>query len=78
MVRFEGNANLLDSAPELHYTFIEQALRPGGGVALRCAASASPPPRFSWLLDDQPLDHFRSQHRQGDAYRSPSLDYRTR
>ncbi|CAB3256151.1 unnamed protein product [Arctia plantaginis] len=57
-VRFDGNVNLLDSAPELHYTFIEQALRPGGSVSLRCAASASPPPRFSWLLDDQPLDQY--------------------
>ncbi|CAB3241319.1 unnamed protein product [Arctia plantaginis] len=58
LVRFDGNVNLLDSAPELHYTFIEQALRPGGSVSLRCAASASPPPRFSWLLDDQPLDQY--------------------
>ncbi|KAJ0182192.1 hypothetical protein K1T71_001561 [Dendrolimus kikuchii] len=52
-----------DSAPELHYTFIEQALRGGGSVSLRCAASGSPAPRFSWLLDNQPLDQFRTQHR---------------
>ncbi|KAJ8735955.1 hypothetical protein PYW08_006611 [Mythimna loreyi] len=52
-----------ESAPELHYTFIEQALRAGGSVSLRCAASAAPPPRIAWLLDDQPLDHYRSQHR---------------
>ncbi|XP_075977718.1 cell adhesion molecule Dscam2-like [Anticarsia gemmatalis] len=52
-----------DSAPELHYTFIEQALRAGGSVSLRCAASGSPPPRFTWLLDDQPLDQYRAQHR---------------
>ncbi|XP_037303266.1 Down syndrome cell adhesion molecule-like protein Dscam2, partial [Manduca sexta] len=51
------------SAPELHYTFIEQALRPGGAVSLRCAASGSPAPRFTWLLDDQPLDQYRAQHR---------------
>ncbi|XP_028040481.1 Down syndrome cell adhesion molecule-like protein Dscam2 [Bombyx mandarina] len=52
-----------DSAPELHYTFIEQALRPGGSVSLRCAASGSPAPRISWLLDGQPLDQFGNQHR---------------
>ncbi|XP_037298698.1 Down syndrome cell adhesion molecule-like protein Dscam2 [Manduca sexta] len=52
-----------DSAPELHYTFIEQALRLE--VLCRCAA---PRPdrsalRFTWLLDDQPLDQYRAQHR---------------
>ncbi|XP_063899324.1 cell adhesion molecule Dscam2-like [Helicoverpa armigera] len=52
-----------DSTPELHYTFIEQALRPGGAVSLRCAASASPAPRFTWLLDEQPLEHVRAPHR---------------
>ncbi|KAH9636076.1 hypothetical protein HF086_015253 [Spodoptera exigua] len=52
-----------ESAPELQYTFIEQALRAGGAVSLRCAAAGSPPPRFQWLLDDVPLDHYRASHR---------------
>ncbi|CAH0727697.1 unnamed protein product, partial [Brenthis ino] len=52
-----------DSPPELQYTFIEQALRAGGSVALRCIAAASPPPRISWLLDGHPLDHYLAHHR---------------
>ncbi|XP_047544932.1 Down syndrome cell adhesion molecule-like protein Dscam2 [Vanessa atalanta] len=52
-----------DSPPELQYTFIEQALRAGGSVALRCIAAASPPPRITWLLDGQPLDHYLAHHR---------------
>ncbi|XP_063549096.1 cell adhesion molecule Dscam2-like [Cydia strobilella] len=52
-----------ESAPELQYTFIEQALRAGGDVALRCAAAAAPPPRIAWLLDAQPLAHYRAPHR---------------
>ncbi|CAH0592720.1 unnamed protein product [Chrysodeixis includens] len=60
-----------DSAPELHYTFIEQALRAGGAVSLRCAASGTPPPRFAWLLDDQPLDHYRPQHRCSASHFPP-------
>ncbi|XP_028159942.1 Down syndrome cell adhesion molecule-like protein Dscam2 [Ostrinia furnacalis] len=59
----EAELLLGDSAPELHYTFIEQALRAGGAVSLRCAASGAPPPRFTWLLDAQPLDQYRTQHR---------------
>ncbi|XP_052738072.1 cell adhesion molecule Dscam2-like [Bicyclus anynana] len=52
-----------DSAPELLYTFIEQALRGGGGVALRCVAAGAPPPRVAWLLDGQPLERFLPPHR---------------
>ncbi|XP_061385605.1 cell adhesion molecule Dscam2-like [Danaus plexippus] len=52
-----------DSPPELQYTFIEQALRAGSSVTLRCIAAASPPPRITWLLDDHPLDHFIAHHR---------------
>ncbi|CAG4953628.1 unnamed protein product [Colias eurytheme] len=52
-----------NSPPELQYTFIEQALRAGGPVALRCAAAASPPPAFVWLLDSQPLDRYIARHR---------------
>ncbi|XP_014355290.2 Down syndrome cell adhesion molecule-like protein Dscam2 [Papilio machaon] len=54
---------LADSAPELQYTFIEQALRPGANAALRCTAAASPAPRITWLLDGQPLDRFLPHHR---------------
>ncbi|GBO99130.1 Down syndrome cell adhesion molecule-like protein Dscam2 [Eumeta japonica] len=52
-----------DTAPELHYTFIEQALRAGGAVSLRCAASGAPAPRFDWLLDGQPVDQYLASHR---------------
>ncbi|XP_068626573.1 cell adhesion molecule Dscam2-like [Battus philenor] len=52
---------LAESAPELQYTFIEQALR-AGTAALRCAAAAAPPPRVSWLLDGQPLERFLPRH----------------
>lgn len=44
-----------DTAPELQYTFIEQALRSSSEVSLRCSAAGAPPPRFQWLLDGQPL-----------------------
>ncbi|KAI8439023.1 hypothetical protein MSG28_011320 [Choristoneura fumiferana] len=54
---------LAESAPELQYTFIEQALRPGGDATLRCVAAATPPPRITWLLDDKPLAHYRAPHR---------------
>nr|XP_034831987.1 Down syndrome cell adhesion molecule-like protein Dscam2 [Maniola hyperantus] len=58
-----AEVRLGDSPPELQYTFIEQALRGGGSVALRCVAAASPPPRVSWLLDGHPLDHYLPHHR---------------
>ncbi|KAL4719246.1 hypothetical protein ACJJTC_012273 [Scirpophaga incertulas] len=51
------------TAPELHYTFIEQALHPGPALALHCAASGSPPPRFTWLLDNQPVEEHSNTHR---------------
>ncbi|XP_052126487.1 cell adhesion molecule Dscam2-like isoform X3 [Frankliniella occidentalis] len=38
-------------APRLLSTFIEQTLQPGPPLSLRCAASGSPPPRITWLLD---------------------------
>ncbi|GBO98926.1 Down syndrome cell adhesion molecule-like protein Dscam2 [Eumeta japonica] len=44
-----------DTAPELQYTFIEQVLRPGQVVTLKCSAAGSPPPHFTWLLDGQPM-----------------------
>ncbi|XP_052750184.1 cell adhesion molecule Dscam2 isoform X2 [Galleria mellonella] len=45
-----------DTAPELQYTFIEQVLRPGQVVTLKCSAVGSPPPHFTWMLDGQPLN----------------------
>ncbi|XP_038220812.1 Down syndrome cell adhesion molecule-like protein Dscam2, partial [Zerene cesonia] len=58
-----AEVRLGNSPPELQYTFIEQALRAGGAVALRCAAAATPPPAFAWLLDSQPLDRYIPRHR---------------
>ncbi|CAH0405117.1 unnamed protein product [Chilo suppressalis] len=52
-----------DTAPELQYTFIEQVLRPGQVVTLKCSAAGSPPPHFSWLLDGQPLNTIARGHR---------------
>ncbi|CAK1540400.1 unnamed protein product [Leptosia nina] len=45
-----------ESPPELQYTFIEQAVRAGAAVTLRCAAAGAPPPTIRWLLDEQPLE----------------------
>ncbi|CAH2101996.1 unnamed protein product [Euphydryas editha] len=52
-----------DTAPELLYTFIEQVLRPGQVVTLKCSAAGSPPPHFTWLLDGQPLNTMARGHR---------------
>ncbi|XP_063973280.1 cell adhesion molecule Dscam1 isoform X2 [Diachasmimorpha longicaudata] len=52
-----------DTVPELQYTFIEQALRPGPPVSLRCSATGSPPPSFTWLLDGEPLSELAHGHR---------------
>ncbi|XP_044017269.1 Down syndrome cell adhesion molecule-like protein Dscam2 [Aphidius gifuensis] len=52
-----------DTIPELQYTFIKQALRPGPPVSLRCSASGSPPPSFTWLLDGEPLNEITQSHR---------------
>ncbi|KAG7310295.1 hypothetical protein JYU34_003050 [Plutella xylostella] len=52
-----------DTAPELQYTFIEQVLRPGQVVTLKCSASGSPAPHFSWLLDGQTLNTMTRGHR---------------
>ncbi|CAG9796257.1 unnamed protein product [Diatraea saccharalis] len=52
-----------DTAPELHYTFIEQALHPGPTLALHCAASGSPAPRFTWLLDGQAVEEHNTPQR---------------
>ncbi|XP_059473435.1 cell adhesion molecule Dscam2-like isoform X2 [Neocloeon triangulifer] len=42
-------------APELHGTFIAQTIQPGPSVSLRCAASGSPHPHITWLLDGAEL-----------------------
>ncbi|XP_049878899.1 Down syndrome cell adhesion molecule-like protein Dscam2 [Pectinophora gossypiella] len=52
-----------DTAPELQYTFIEQVLRAGQVVTLKCSASGSPAPHFSWMLDGQPLNAMARGHR---------------
>ncbi|CAH2050967.1 unnamed protein product, partial [Iphiclides podalirius] len=52
-----------DTAPELQYTFIEQVLRPGQVVTLKCSAAGSPPPHFTWMLDGQPLNTMSRGHR---------------
>ncbi|KAH8408036.1 hypothetical protein KR222_011729 [Zaprionus bogoriensis] len=44
-----------DTVPELIYTFIEQNVRPGPLISLKCSASGIPPPQFHWLLDSQPI-----------------------
>ncbi|KAI5631682.1 immunoglobulin domain-containing protein [Phthorimaea operculella] len=54
---------LAEAAPELRYTFIEQALRGGARVSLRCAAVGAPPPHFTWRRDDMPLETLPTSHR---------------
>lgn len=39
--------NIEDTVPELIYTFIEQNVRPGPLISLKCSASGSPPPQVS-------------------------------
>ncbi|CAH2233234.1 jg20123 [Pararge aegeria aegeria] len=63
-----------DTAPELHYTFIEQALHPGPALALHCSASGSPPPRFNWLLDMQPVEEHSTAQRSISQFMSPNGD----
>lgn len=57
------NFNFPDTVPELQYTFIEQSLTPGPQVSLRCSASGSPPPQFTWLLDGELISEMPSSHR---------------
>ncbi|XP_013175788.1 PREDICTED: Down syndrome cell adhesion molecule-like protein Dscam2 [Papilio xuthus] len=63
-----------DTAPELHYTFIEQALHPGPALALHCAASGAPPPRFTWLLDGQPIEELNTPQRSISQFMRPNGD----
>ncbi|XP_068085516.1 cell adhesion molecule Dscam2 [Anabrus simplex] len=61
----QGSAELRlgDTMPELQSTFIEQALSPGPPVSLRCSATGSPPPQFTWALDGQVLTATTFPHR---------------
>ncbi|CAG5008727.1 unnamed protein product [Parnassius apollo] len=63
-----------DTAPELHYTFIEQALHPGPSLTLHCSASGSPPPRFTWLLDMQPIEEHNTPQRSVTQFMNPNGD----
>ncbi|XP_063823506.1 cell adhesion molecule Dscam1-like [Ostrinia nubilalis] len=63
-----------DTAPELHYTFIEQALHPGPALAMHCAASGSPPPRFTWLLDGQPVEEHNTPQRSVSQFMNSNGD----
>lgn len=44
-----------ETIPELIYTFIEQNVRPGPHISLKCSATGTPPPQFTWVLDSQPI-----------------------
>lgn len=37
----------LDTMPEMIYRFIEQNVRPGPHISLKCSARGSPPPQVS-------------------------------
>lgn len=43
---FLTNFNL-DTMPEMIYRFIEQNVRPGPHISLKCSARGSPPPQVS-------------------------------
>ncbi|XP_037802685.1 Down syndrome cell adhesion molecule-like protein Dscam2 [Penaeus monodon] len=44
-----------DSAPVLHYRFIEQTIQPGPPVSLKCSAGGNPTPTITWTLDGLPI-----------------------
>ncbi|XP_055628541.1 cell adhesion molecule Dscam2 isoform X2 [Toxorhynchites rutilus septentrionalis] len=44
-----------ETPPEIIYSFAEQNVRPVAFVSLKCTASGSPQPQFSWMLDYQPI-----------------------
>ncbi|XP_066948108.1 cell adhesion molecule Dscam2-like isoform X4 [Macrobrachium rosenbergii] len=45
------------AAPKLAYRFIEQTLKPGPAVSLKCIATGTPTPHITWALDGFPLPH---------------------
>lgn len=63
IILFSNIGIVPDTTPELHYTFIEQALHPGPALALHCVASGSPAPRFTWLLDSLPIEEHSTPQR---------------
>jgi hypothetical protein len=38
---------MIDTMPEMIYTFIEQNVRPGQHISLKCSARGSPPPQVN-------------------------------
>ncbi|XP_050715582.1 cell adhesion molecule Dscam2-like isoform X3 [Eriocheir sinensis] len=44
-----------DSAPVLHYRFIEQTIQPGPPVSLKCSAVGNPTPTITWTLAGLPI-----------------------
>ncbi|XP_058830387.1 cell adhesion molecule Dscam2 isoform X2 [Topomyia yanbarensis] len=44
-----------ETPPEIIYSFIEQNFRTAAFVSLKCIASGSPHPQFTWMLDYQPI-----------------------
>lgn len=44
-----------ETPPEIIYSFAEQNVHPSAFVSLKCMASGSPHPQFTWMLDYQPI-----------------------
>ncbi|KAL7024043.1 hypothetical protein ACKWTF_012881 [Chironomus riparius] len=62
-IQAAGELKLGDTMPEMIYRFIEQNVRPGPHISLKCSARGTPPPQFTWLLDSQPILDVTSLHR---------------
>ncbi|XP_050729970.1 cell adhesion molecule Dscam2-like isoform X1 [Eriocheir sinensis] len=45
------------AAPQLVYRFIEQTIKPGPSVSLKCIATGTPTPHITWQLDGFPIPH---------------------
>lgn len=60
---FLSHYHFSDTIPELIYTFIEQNVRTGPHVSLKCSATGTPTPQFHWLLDSQPILDLTTTHR---------------
>ncbi|XP_045105879.1 Down syndrome cell adhesion molecule-like protein Dscam2 isoform X1 [Portunus trituberculatus] len=46
------------AAPQLVYRFIEQTIKPGPSVSLKCIATGTPTPHITWTLDGFPIPHY--------------------
>ncbi|EEB12183.1 down syndrome cell adhesion molecule, putative, partial [Pediculus humanus corporis] len=55
MVQSAAEIQLGDTSPELISWFSEKTLQPGSSISLKCSATGSPPPHFSWSLDGFPV-----------------------